>query len=305
MYSESKLEDILVDILGSFTVQKNERLFFCPFCKHHKRKLSINMEIRKWKCWICGVKGVYLISLFKKLDVSQSQMKELREILADELPYYQKPNADANPPLFLPLEFQPLWKSSLDIERKHALNYLEKRGVTPADILRYNIGFCTVGKYANRIIIPSYDEKGRLNYFVGRDFFDASTLKYLNPNTDRDVVVFESHVNYNYPLVLCEGVMDAMAIKWNAIPLLGKFVSPNLRQKIVEKHVKQIYIALDKDAAKEAAYLCHTFLQEGQEVFMVNLEDKDPSEVGFEGMQAALRSAQPITFQDVIAMKLA
>jgi len=46
-------------------------------------------------------------------------------------------------------------------------------------------------------------------------------------------------------------------------------------------------------------------LKEGQEVFMVNLEDKDPSEVGFEGMQRAIQNAQPISFQDVIAMKLA
>ena len=308
MNNESKLENILVGILGNCDTKKDERLFRCPFCKNpniSKRKLSINIEARKWKCWVCGKKGIYLTSLFKKLEVSPAQMKELREILADELPYYQKPATSEEPPLFLPLEFQPLWKPSLDIERKHALNYLLRRGVTVGDILRYNIGFCVSGKYANRIIIPSYDENNKLNYFVGRDFFDASTLKYMNPNISKDVIVFENHINWHYDIILCEGVMDAIAIKWNAIPLLGKFVPNSLRQKIAEKQVKRIYIALDKDAAREAIYLCQTFLKEGQEVFMVNLEDKDPSEVGFEGMQKAIQNAQPISFQDVIAMKLA
>jgi hypothetical protein len=139
---------------------------------------------------------------------------------------------------------------------------------------------------------------------VGRDFFEVSSLKYVNPQVSKDVIGFENHINWNYPIVLCEGVMDAIAIKWNAVPLLGKFIPHSLRQKIVEKRVERIYIALDTDAAKEACYLSYTFLREGQEVCMVNLEGKDPSQVGFAGMQLAIEEAQPITFQDVIAMKL-
>ena len=47
--------------------------------------------------------------------------------------------------------------------------------------------------------------------------------------------------------MLCEGVMDAMAIQWNAIPLFGKTLPPKLQQKIIENHVTDIYIALDND----------------------------------------------------------
>jgi len=70
MNNESKLENILVGILGNCDTKKDERLFRCPFCKNpniSKRKLSINIEARKWKCWVCGKKGIYLTSLFKKL----------------------------------------------------------------------------------------------------------------------------------------------------------------------------------------------------------------------------------------------
>lgn len=306
MYDVNRLLPIFESILGNpKKYPNNEYYFYCPFCNHHEQKLAINLGIGAWHCWVCGIKGKYLLSLLRKLDVPPFQLKELKEILVDELPRYQKSEEKVDLHLALPSEYKSLWKSSLDVERKHALNYLTERGVTPADILRYNVGYCTKGRYANRVIVPSYDESGKLNYFVGRDFFDASSMKYLNPNVSKDIIVFENHINWSYPIVLCEGVMDAIAIKWNAIPLLGKFVPHSLRQKMVEKQVKQIYIALDTDAAREVVQLCYTFLREGQEVFVVNLEDKDPSKVGFEGMQKAIKEAQPITFQDVIAMKLA
>ena len=41
--------------------------------------------------------------------------------------------------------------------------------------------------YDNRIIIPSYDSDGKLNYFVGRDI-DNSKLKYKNPPVSKDVI---------------------------------------------------------------------------------------------------------------------
>ena len=44
------------------------------------------------------------------------------------------------------------------------------------DILKHNIGYCDEGKYSNRIIIPSYDSDGQLNFFVGRDFYKSKLM---------------------------------------------------------------------------------------------------------------------------------
>ena len=44
------------------------------------------------------------------------------------------------------------------------------------------------------------------NYFIGRDFFN-SKLKYKNPRVSKDVIGFELFVNWNLPIVLCEGVL--------------------------------------------------------------------------------------------------
>ncbi|MDP7195147.1 MAG: hypothetical protein QF864_03005, partial [SAR202 cluster bacterium] len=60
---------------------------------------------------------------------------------------------------------------------KNAMMYLQKRGITYEDILKYGMGYCDQGLYTNRVIIPSYKEDGQLNFFVGRDIFQ-SKMKY-------------------------------------------------------------------------------------------------------------------------------
>ena len=105
------------------------------------------------------------------------------------------------------------------IIRDHAMLFLRKRGITEQDIERYNLGYCVEGEYQNRIIIPSYDSNGKLNYFVGRDFYYASTLKYKNPPIPKDVIGFDLYVNWSLPIILVEGVFDAMIVL-NPIPYL-------------------------------------------------------------------------------------
>jgi hypothetical protein len=71
------------------------------------------------------------------------------------------------------------------------------------------------------------------------------------------------------------------AIKRNVIPLLGKNIQSNLMKKIVMSSVEKIYIALDRDAQKQALDFCEKLMNEGKEVYLSRYEDKDPSEMGF------------------------
>lgn len=303
MYDTGRLLPIFTSILGEARqYSKNEFYFYCPFCHHHKPKLAVNLGKGKWHCWTCNSAGQRLLSLLRRLDVSKNQINELRDVLADEIRYVKADVVDIN--LSLPNEFIPLWNESKKIEYKHAINYLFNRSVKIDDIISHNIGFCIDGPYANRIIIPSYDELGKLNYFVGRDFFETSSLKYKNPPVSKNVIGFENHINWNYPIILCEGVMDAIAIKWNSIPLFGKTLPRALQKKIVEKHVKEVYVALDEDAFRETIKLIQTFMKDGQSVYFVELHGKDPSEIGFVGMQVAIQHAKQMNFRDVISMKL-
>ena len=172
------------------------------------------------------------------------------------------------------------------------------------DIIKYNLGYCEKGVYANRIIIPSYDENGNLNYFTARSFEKTNPIKYKNPNVSRNIIPCEFFINWDLPLVLCEGPFDAIAIKRNVVPLLGKNIQSSLMKKIVMSSVSKIYIALDKDAQKQALNFCQQLMNEGKEVYLVDMQDKDPSEMGFKQFTNVIQETDYLNFSDLLAKKL-
>jgi hypothetical protein len=119
-----------------------------------------------------------------------------------------------------------------------------------------------------------------------------------------EIIGFEYYINWNVPVVLCEGVFDAMAIKRNAIPLFGKTISKRLMKKLVESEVKTVYIALDKDAVKQATDYVEQLVNYGKEVYQIDLEDKDPSVIGFKEMVKLLQKAKPVKQEDLFYKKM-
>ena len=166
------------------------------------------------------------------------------------------------------------------------------------------MGFCSSGGYSNRIIVPSYDEDGKLNYFVARDMFPNSKFKYKNPPMSKDTVGFEMFINWKEPIVLVEGIFDAITIRNNAIPLFGKFPSKTLIKRLVEKKVKIIYVALDEDAKKDAVKLTKFLMDYGIETYLLNMKDKDPSELGFTKFWEIVKNTKQSKFSDIIRGRL-
>ena len=282
--------------------KQDEYMYWSPFVTHHKRKLQINIKNQNWHCWVSNVGGRNFYQLFKKVSASREQFAELVELVGENK-YYKVKKDDSKITVTLPKEFKPLWNGGDGIVKRHALNYLYKRGITDKDIMKHNIGFCDEGQYSNRIIIPSYDSDGQLNFFVGRDFYN-SKMKYKNSPTPKDVIGFDLFVNWDEPIILCEGVFDAMAFKRNAIPLFGKNVMKKLHKKIIESQVKTLYLALDNDAKSDAIKISDTFLNEGIDVKRVMLKDKDPSEIGFEGLLSYLKDTESTNFSRLLKYKL-
>ena len=281
--------------------------YHCPLCKHHKPKLEVNMSENSkgenpWHCWVCDKKGKKLYQLFKAIEVSPETMTELKAIVK-----YVGPETDVQveTKVTLPKEFKPLANiQKSNIMGRHALAYIKSRGITEEDVLKYGIGYCETGRYANMVIIPSYDERGNINYFTGRSFEKEPSVKYRNPSVSRDIIPFELFINWDLPLILCEGPFDAIAIKRNVIPLLGKNIQTKLMKKIVMSSVEKIYIALDRDAQKQALNFCERLMQEGKEVYLVDMQDKDPSEMGFNNFTKLIQETYPLTFSGLLEKKL-
>jgi ribosomal protein L37AE/L43A len=306
--NQVQLLTLLEEVLGKYKEYKkqNEVAFYCPACGHHKKKLQVNLVTGAWHCWICQVDnhmaGKSIFTLFRRINATRELMMRLSEILGEYRPSY---NVDEVKVIkSLPKEFKSLSKVWNSSHYKHAYHYITNRGVTFDDILKYNIGYAEQGDYSGKIIIPSYDSDGRLNFFVGRAFYHDDWRQHQMPEWSKDIVGFEAFINWRMPIVLVEGAFDAIAVKVNAVPLFGKTVSNFLHQQIIQNQVSDIYIALDQDAMRNSAKYIELFLGEGRTVYFVELKDKDPSKMGFEKMQEIIRSTHKSTFMDVMKLRL-
>lgn len=292
----------VVNSNGRKLKKQNEYMYWSPFISHHKPKLQINIQTQKWHCWVSNVGGRTLFQLLKKVGASKQHFDELRELVDDK--YYVNTRPQETKIIqSLPLEFKSLCNGGDSIVKRHALNYLYKREIDDSDILKYNIGYCDEGLYSNRIIIPSYDADGKLNFFVGRDFYN-SKMKYRNSPTTKNIIGFDLFINWDEPIILCEGVFDAMAFKRNAIPLFGKNVMSSLQKKIIETKVKVIYLALDNDALEDTIKISEYFINNGIDVRMMKFKEKDPSETGFESLLYLINKTTKTKFSDLMRLKL-
>ena len=301
----NKLVNLLNRVLNNNGVKlkkQDEYMYWSPFITHHKRKLQINTQTGKWHCWVSNVGGRNFYQLFKKVSATKEQFNELVELVGENK-FYKVKEEDKKNIVKLPDDFKPLWNGNDGIVKRHALTYLYKRGITDEDIIKYNIGYCDSGLYSNRIIVPSYDSNGRLNFFVGRDFYSGK-MKYKNSPTSKDIIGFDIFINWDEPIILCEGVFDAMAFKRNAIPLFGKTVPKSLQKKIIEFGVKTLYLALDNDAMSDTIKITEMFLSEGIDVKIMVLKDKDPSELGFEKLLKSIQTTSTTKFSDLMKYKL-
>jgi len=305
-----------------------EHYFKCPLCQRadNKKKLAIKLDPNAkdkdgnsiylhWHCWRdTSHKGTNIFQLLKKIKVGPEIYEQLKNILGKGTGLQNFDNViqslqnDNRKPYAkvrgLPEEFFPLSTVRDNPHYKNAYRYVIKdRGLSDEDIFKYNVGYCETGKYSGYIIIPSYDDDMNVNYFIARSFYN-SPVKHKNPPFKKDVVFNEIFVNWKEPIILCEGGFDMIAIKRNAIPILGKYIQKNLKLKILKNNVKDIYIALDKDAIKDSIKIIEEFLRNDINIHFVQLTDKDPSKLGFNSVWKLIKQSIQMDFRGLIKLKL-
>jgi DNA primase len=305
---------LLESILGpGDKTSRGNYAFKCPFCIHHKNKLEINAITNEknenpWHCWVCEAKGKTIKSLLKMMKAPASKSTELNMIISPGVTRHITNIEHIELPkdfISLSNPFPAVIEDRIaQIESKHAFKFLRSRGLTNEDVIKYNIGFCKDGPYKDRVIIPSYDENGILNYFIARAYKDG-VQKYKNPPTDaKSAIGLELYINWDAPIILIEGMFDALTVKRNVIPLFGKIIHEKLMKKLVSSSVNRIYIALDPDAIKNALKYAEELMTYGKEIYLVELDGKDANEIGFERFLKCIEHAQPLDFQSLLIKKL-
>jgi len=230
----------------------------CPVCDEdkHKGNLEVNIDKGVFHCWSCGDSENTHGTLNKLFDkYGNRKQKKLYQVLKPETVVKREKTKKK---LKLPNGFTLLKDSSpVYPVRRQAINYLYNRGISDYMIEKYQIEFCDVGDHGGRIIIPSYDKSGELNYYIARSWDPMSRAKYRNPEVEKDKIIFwENLIDWNRDIILVEGAFDGLFLD-NAIPMLGKHMSELLFETIYKKAKGNITICLDADAWQNSVKLYH------------------------------------------------
>jgi hypothetical protein len=265
------MNHLLVNILESFlgpyrkhNEDTGQIAFDCPACSADKNlidgdgkgNLEINYEESIFKCWSCqetnNMHGP-IIKLLKKYATPKNVRDYL--LIKPDVTISEKIKKDII--LTLPEGYLELSKcNGSEYKYQQAMSYLKERGITDKIIKDYKIGFTSRGKFFNRIIIPSYDSENNLNYFIARWFSKEYTkLKYLNPDVEKQEIIFNEYkINWDATIYLVEGATDHIVTP-NSIPLLGKYISPQLLDLLQENAKSYVVIVMDDDAYADTVRL--------------------------------------------------
>lgn len=198
----------------------------CPICAPtdpSKKKLSIRTDNGANHCWVCGWRSRSIVPLVRKYG-TQRQLEAVKTVLGLGGFMSQVVTGEREkPPLALPNDFRLLTVSPTnDPDVKAVWRYIVSRGLSEPDAWYFKFGVSNEPRWKRRVIMPSFDAEGRLNYFTARAIDPDRKPKYDNPDVDRTPVVFnEMNLNWKKPMVLCEGPFDLVKCPQNSAPMLG------------------------------------------------------------------------------------
>lgn len=302
--------DFINRVLGKGAPTRDGRNYDvrCPFCNdpdRSKRKLSINTSNDLNQCWVCGWSARNLLPIVKRFGTSED-VREYREKFIgtrDETNHeqvqYERPK--------LPADFSLLALECKTLAQKRAMNYLLSRGLTKDDLWRYRFGTSEEGDFNGRVIFPSFDANGYVNYYTARSTERYVKKRYINPPGRRSEVIFnEMFVDWNSELVICEGPFDAVKCGDNVVPILGNRLSERsvIFSKILENETP-VVVALDPQEQDKIHALVKLFELYAIDVKTVDLGDaKDPGDMSKDSFSQALKDSKKLTWLDKFTLNL-
>lgn len=338
-----KILDLLESFLGPSIRGFDDNLqaqFDCPACAidkglyggDGKHNLEVNVRHGVFKCWACSQTNNMSGSIYKLIrtygnkQLLEAYKNEIYTIRQSKLYDLNLHNGDFKTEeesdflddagVSLPLSYKPIDYTSKNIPRQ-VISYLQNRGIPEFIVKRFRLGYTTNQdpdyQVRNRIIIPSYDRFGELNYWTGRDFTGKRKLKYYNHKAERMHLVFnENLVNFDGDVNLVEGPFDHLVVP-NSIPLLSKVLEPDyaLYIALYKRCNAHINIILDDDAKSDAVKL-YKLLNTGRLYGRIrivpfnNTTDVkfDPSKVyevyGQKGIRLLLKRARQLTLKEEV-----
>lgn len=276
--------------------------FRCPSCASadkNKRKLVIKIDNDSYHCWVCDVKGRglakllrrYIPAVLEEYTANYCKGKDIKFDLSDE--------SDTQESLEIKdFKLLALQQNSMDPDIKATLKYAVSRGLTERDMWYFKLGTASSGRFRRRIIMPSFDSSGIMNYYVGRAIDREADRKYINAKVPKKNIIFnEININWKCTITLVEGPFDLVKCDENATCILGSSLGEKyaLFQEIVRNQTPVI-LALDPDVIHKAHSIAKRLAEYGVSIRMLDPgEFKDVGEMSKRDFLLAKGEAHPWT----------
>lgn len=279
--------------------------FRCPSCndpRKEKLKLVVHLDSGWFHCWTCGLAGKNIAYLFKKF--APGLLQECCEIFETRLANKNIADEEKKEKVRLPLDVS-LVIGTKDPDAHAIVSYLRSRGMSTLDICRWRVCFSNEFRFRRKAIFPSFDNEGNLNYYVARAI-DDSKYKYQNARTPKSEMIFnELDVNWQQPVVLVEGVFDAVKCPENTIPILGSTLSKrSLLYKMLQRNQTPVIVAFDADAETKAHQVCSLLSKAGCDVYKVTVENDDLGSRDKQDVLGVLQNARRWSADSLITHKI-
>ena len=198
------------------------------------RRLPEGIQIVDFEVVFEKQKDIVSIQKVKRKKMAEVLVKDCVERnMFNKIFFYSKknklilPDQDVVVPVVVPKDFRLLATSlgSKDPDIKDTIRYVRSRGLTNRDLWYFKFGTCATGRYRRRVIMPSFDEVGDINYFVARTIDqDDKKMKYINAKVSKKNVIFnEINIDWDRELTLVEGPFDLTKCDSNSTSLSTNF----------------------------------------------------------------------------------
>jgi len=299
------VQDIIEKYLGSASSysrksEPNEKYYYCPSCNWKNPRLSVDYGKNMFHCWYCQWGGRSLTQILYKMGADKSDILYLKNIFGEQIKEKKyntsidqlrikireslsesKEQENTNRKKYFLNErghfkirynddrddeiFKPLYKNN-SLLAKNVRRYLFKeRGLSKYEISYYNIYF---GK--DSVLFLNFENDKIINYWVKRSiqnkFYEIPDKEQVKKS---EIVFFDKLIDYSQPVILAEGIFDAINIGFNAIPMLGTFANKELVKKLSENNCPLVYVWLDDEALDSAVKISNYLRSYGIESLVV------------------------------------
>ncbi len=299
IFTIKQKKDLIVSIFGEGPVSSNGKdiAVHCPICRKSpkikkKKKLSIAIETGVYHCWVCEAKGKNIARFVQINYPNYKDLEKIRDYFNIKSKKEEAQELDKR--VFLPQDFR-LVATSNSKQSLYISKYLRNRGLEKNDLLKYKAGYSFENAFKNRVVFPSFDKDLNLNFYVTRTCDpNIQFLKYKNCGASKKDIIFNEYlIEWDRPIILVEGIFDAIKAGDNAVPILGSWIDKNylLFQRIVEKRASVI-LCLDPDAKDKEMKIAKNLFQHGIEVKLLQNKEQDLGDMNKKDVKNLISNAK-------------